>query len=503
MQGLRVDNAYHDCGKEVNWLALLNAFCDLAALEVKQGIDAYLVLPMSQEGQVVRVFLKVSDPKAEILEVLGIERVDLAQYIPDASMIRNYLYRERDGANTSWGYTPIHRLGKPKSNREKNRELFWGKTGQWRHDKDSHLFKLQNRLLADFEKEGCFTTGSVARAMQDLELKLDSVLDDLDPKKPAIIVFGVDDGGRFVYPGEIPAFVRYFEKKLAASLAKRQAKEPGQGQKRYCALCRRQAETLTPLDKVFNFATFDKANVLPALDKREGAYVFAVCTECLEKLSTARERVDRALSNTTAIPDLRLWIVPETAGPGTAHGRLKTVVKTLESELAGGELNGLPENLEQGYFSRIAREGQGLVFHFVFWERSQAQEIVHLMVEDIPPERLGLLERLWREVGVRYFGNSLAGFKLHEIFRSLYTTMVAFTGDGKSDAKPIREFILQVIGHMLQGRAVPVEMFKQHLVTRIPGTVYGDTAWDKIQTAVRFAQLWADYMYRLNEEVML
>ena len=38
-----------------------------------------------------------------------------------------------------------------------------------------------------------------------------------------------------------------------------------------------------------------------------------------------------------------------------------------------------------------------LVFHFVFWELLQAQERVHLMVEDVPPSRLKQLEAVWIE----------------------------------------------------------------------------------------------------------
>lgn len=482
-------------------MAILDAFRDLGSIEEKTGLEAHLKLPMNQKGQAIRVFLKVKDTQAEPLEVVDVEHVDLVQYLPDVKMLKDYIYHDRAGSNVSWGYSPIHHLRKPKNSQENYREILWGKSGQWDKDKDSHLFKLRYRLLEDFEKEGCLAPGAVDRIMQGLETKIIFLLDDLDPKQSTIIVFGVEQNGRFLYPGQIPAFVKYFKKKLALSFSKYQPKKSKQTSKRCCALCEKEMEELIPLDKVFKFATFDKANILPSLDEREKAYIFAVCEMCMEKLNAARERVDRTLTNTATIPGLKLWIVPETAGPGKGSSRLKNVIETLEGELAEGELKGPAEKWEQGYFTRIAKEGQGLVFHFVFWEKNNAQEIIHLMAEDIPPERLALIERLWKEVVVRHFGY-VPKVKLPQIFASLYLTMREFSGKGDSDVNHLRDFVLKVIGCMLQGRTVPVETFKQHLVTRIPGIIHSDAKWDKVRDAFSYAHLWAEYMYRLNEEVM-
>src|SRR5690606_11559689 len=52
---------------------------------------------------------------------------------------------------------------------------------------------------------------------------------------------------------------------------------------------------------------------------------------------------------------------------------------------------------EESLFRSLARRDEALVYHFVFWEAQQAQERIHLMVEDVPPSHLKQLERVWTE----------------------------------------------------------------------------------------------------------
>ena len=47
-------------------------------------------------------------------------------------------------------------------------------------------------------------------------------------------------------------------------------------------------------------------------------------------------------------------------------------------------LESIGEKAEEKLFRQMAREGNDLVFHFLFWEKNKAMELVHLMVEDVP-----------------------------------------------------------------------------------------------------------------------
>ena len=52
-------------------MGFLDAISQVGALEKKEGIEAYLKYPLEGEGRVIRVFLNVDNPNAEVLKVLG------------------------------------------------------------------------------------------------------------------------------------------------------------------------------------------------------------------------------------------------------------------------------------------------------------------------------------------------------------------------------------------------------------------------------------------------
>jgi len=196
--------------------------------------------------------------------------------------------------------------------------------------------------------------------------------------------------------------------------------------------------------------------------------------------------------------DILVWAIPEAVGEKSSD-IFEKFLYSWEEKLDRSDVAGLEENIEAKYFSRLARIGQGLIFHFVFWQQNNAQEIVHLMVEDVPPERLARLESVWQQVNKEYAGWA-KDTDLDAAIRSLHATLNAFAGKSNSDKMVFRDFALQVIGSMLQGETLPVEMFKQLIVTRIPRLIFEGNTRDAY-LSMRFAELWVEYMYRLNQEV--
>jgi CRISPR-associated protein Csh1 len=476
-------------------MGFLDAISQMGALEKKEGIEAYLKFPLEGEGRVIRVFLDVHDPYAEVLQVLGVSKIDLADLVRKPEMVLKYLYRDRVGANTSWGFTPLHKIGRPKANVDGNKKEFFGESGSWQKEDKSHLYKIKNRVLADYEKEGVFSKGSVETIMRDLPSKIEDVLDRLDNKLSHIIIFGIDNGQDFLYPGDIPAFVNYFNSKLQRSLD-----SGGVREKKKCALCQRESYNTSTLNKVFKFATFDKVSFLPGLDKSGADSSFPLCYDCLEKVTSGRERVERTLTKTTLIPKVRIWVVPEGTGIGGSE-RLKRLVNDLERNIDEGALNTLGEQREQTYFQRLAREEQGLVFHFLFWERSNSQEIVHLMVEDVPPERLARLERLWETSMKSVFGDVKKGLNLDWTINSLYWTLDKLSGKSKSDKTVFKDFAINVIGKILKEEKLPVLTFKKFVVSRTNRLMHEESKWEDKRQIILYSQVWVNFMTMLNEEV--
>ena len=490
-------------------------------------LTSHLKPPLEREGRAIRVFLDIENPfDAAGLRVRGVKRADIADVSLEPEMLRKYLYRNPVGSNVAWAFTPIHKLGQPKKSKEKNLEILLGKNGDWEKDEDSRFYKMKYKLLMEYENAGVFSPGAVDRVMKDLEQKIEAVLSDLDASQPHIIIFGGEEEGRFLYPGEMPAFVKFFKERLNQTLVGKdkgssrkkrgKAETPG-GWGKVCAICGQGAAAaekgsgvqFSNLNQVFKFSTQDKVNFLPALDKNEGENVFPVCLECLGRISAGRGKVERDLTNASAIPELRVWVVPEVveAEEGeSGRGRmgLREILQRLEETELDENLATVGKISEQRFFSRLARQGKGLVFHFLFWERNNAQEMVHLMVEDVPPERLAFLEVVWGEALEAVLGDvdERKGLKeLDAALCSIYLTLNQLAGKSSSDRQVFRDFALKVIGKMLLGEKLPLEAFKKLVASRAARMAYESDSWGKARQNLLYAQVWAEFMQRVNSRL--
>ena len=479
-------------------MGFLQAIQQMGQSENKQGLEPYLVRPMSQDGKEIRVWLKVQGDWQDVLDIVEVSRMDLADYKAATAPLKKYLYK-KPPANTTSSFTPIHLTGKMKKDPQANYAALC--PPQW-EEKKTHFASMKTRILDAYEREGVFTPGSVERIFRGMQEKIDMVLPDLDNQHSYMVVFVIDENGRPIYPGEVPAFEKYFVRKLEQSLGgdNRKTKKgvsPSQPPQK-CNICGEEMSNSTNLDKAFKFATFDKLSVLPGLDKKEISYSYAVCKTCFEQIASGREKTERLLTRSGILSDIQVWAIPEAIG-SEAEGIFENFLYSWEDSLNSSKLASITESVENKYFSRLAKTGQGLIFHFVFWQRNKSQEIVHLMVEDVPPERLARLESTWQQV-TREYAEWNKDTDLDVALRSLHATLNAFAGKSKSDKLVFREFALKVIGNMLQGEKLPVEMFKQLVIPRLPRLIYEGNAQDAA-LSMRYAELWVEYMYCLNQEV--
>lgn len=478
-------------------MGFIDAITSLGELSKDEGLEPYLSYPLEKGGKLILVFLQVADPEVVPLNIQGVARVELADARLDPEMKLKYLYRNRVGSAASWAFSPIQKMGKPKKDMSKNRSMIFGSGGDWTADKNSHLYKIKNKLLLDYERERIFETGSVDRIMKELPSQLESVLSYLDPKSSHIFIFGVEGHDQvFLYPGEINAFITYFKNKLEKTF--RASREEGE---MCCAICHNQCSPLV-LSKAFKFATADKVNVLHGLLSNEETAAFPICRKCFERVSSGRDRLQLKLNNTFVLPKINIWTLPEVVA-GNSGLLLGRLINSLEEYVTDGKLKSIGEKRELRFFSQLAKQGEGIVFHFVFWERNNAQELVHLMVEDVPPERLAKLERLWGHSITAVFGKVQREdlLSVDWAIKSLYKTLSVFAGKSEGDKQVFRDFSLKVIGKMLKGEFLPVETFKHAVVKRAARLVYENSSWDEVSKELLYAQTWVDYMNRINQEV--
>lgn len=464
-------------------MGFISAVRDLGELEARKSdgsgcddLDSFLQLPMpliedeERRGKVIRVWLNVDDPGHNPLNVGGIGKIDLVDYMAGDVEVeenkRRYLYRKPVGSNVSWGFSPIYKLGKGEVD---GIEKLLGKKEKWRSDKDSRFYKLEHRVLADYEKSGVLEDGATERIMEELEGKADRIAELWsDKKRSYLLLFGIDSDGTFLYPGDVEAFRNYFSAKLEKNL--------GGGISGTCGLCGCTADLMVNMDKVFKFATFDKVSFLPGASDGKGVKekVFPICDNCFSALSRGREVLDGAFLDGRTIPGVKIYIVPELLlGPRGLQIASRQTQDFIHSGIG----------LEGKVFRKLARQNNSLVFHFLFWEKNQAQERLHLMIEDVPPSQLKRLEDLWVECHRAFLWNSYEdpvfdpkNVTLDQGIRMTFHVLASLAGKSKQDKLVMREWTLGILGRLLGGERVDVRGVKQLMISRFTG-LFANSEW--------------------------
>ena len=492
-------------------MGFLSAVRSVGGLSNSSGWEAHLKFPLEEPSsrqkskgneqkdvndghKIIRVWLQVKEPGANRLDVRGVEKIDLVDYQTAPEMKLKYLYRDRVGSNTFWGFTPIFKIGKPKKDMTARKTALVGDSGNWRQEAKSVYYKLQHRLLGDYEACEVISPGAVDEIMEYLDGQVDRVVELFAGKGSFIIIFGAENQGQFLYPGEISAFVNYFKDKLDKHVQK---KSSVKGQNKKCFCCGKESADPATLDKVFKFATFDKVNVLPGLNKDNVLKVQPVCQDCLRLLTAGREKVERELADKSTIAGIIIWLVPEVVHTEHSSHFLRQAIGKLNVDKKGA--TGMGKEAERRFFHKLTKQDAGLAFHFLFWEKQNAQERVHLMVEDVPPSRLALLEGAWLQtldnLGLDWKRN------LDSAIYTIYSTCMALSGQSNEDKTVMRDFVLRLIGKMLKGERLPSDSLKTMFVRRIPKIVFDSDKWSNVRHAVRKAQLVVEFMEQINKGV--
>lgn len=481
-------------------MGFIQALCDLgreAASEDAAGDEQVqwpmpLVEDVAKQGRELRVWLDVADVSAASLQVLGVAKVDEAAY-PHAEK-GAYLYREPDSPAATWQYAPLAKLGKGVA---AGGEAFCGQGGeaavvelqQWlrgeiedfsepalrKEVKLNRFYKLKNAMLESLEREGVLAPGAVACVFQELLARLEDLAELWsDKKRSYLLVFGVRQGNQFLYPKEVPAFRAFFQKKLAARM---QGKgEKPMEQKHCCAVCGQEAGQVVSIDKLFAFATFDKVSFLPGARDYGGAKdkVYPLCSSCYGQAFGGREAVKERFRDTRVVPGIILDIIPEFVFGG---GSRKKIEGDVEEFLKLGVAT------EERSFRRLVKQGDSLVYHFLFWEQNNKQERIHFLLEDVPPSRLRRILTLWQSICQRHLPlkeEEPQARDLDHLFRLLYHCVMALAGKREEDKKALRERLLRLVGKLLGGEPLDAYWLKQLVVSRLPG-LFADSEWVRRQ----------------------
>lgn len=467
----------------------LQAVSALGTLDIKEGQEDYISFlepPFEQKenskftSYVIRIGLKVEDKDAETLSVLGIDSIDCPEYPGMAAdaILQTYLYKSVSG-NVSQSFTPLYRLGKGSTEAEK--ELL-SESGDWSSDKQSRFFKIRKTVLQNYETENVFEKGNTALIMSELENRVDEICTYWNDKKSSyVLLFGIDDNGLFLYPGEIKAFVSYFKNKVSSLMGNNESKKSVSDSLRICSLCDSESSNMNSLDGLFPFATFDKESFLPGTKNKNGAdeKVFPICQNCYIQIAAGKGKMESVFKDTRVVPGYILYVIPELIGPNrklpTASSKTQDFFKTgIKSE--------------EQIFSMLSKSDEYLVYHFLFIEENQAQQRIHFMIEDVPPSRLKKLQSQWKKSCESWkkpssFDESdeidtSNNFEtnLDYAFRQIHYIFKDLAGKSKQEQDFMRTEALDVLAKLLNQEFIETKNIKQLMVSRIPG-LFADPEW--------------------------
>ncbi len=466
-------------------------------------IIAFLQLPYplteDENGKVyvIRVWLEVTDPQSEVLDIKGVADIDRIEYqaisTEEIEIKERCLYRDPVGSNVSWRFSPLYKLGK--GNKDSRKDLL-GESGNWQNNKGCRLYKLYHNLLKDYEDTGYFTEGNTDKIMTDLVNQVDRIAEFWSDRKiPCFFLFGLKSVDGFLYPGETPAFIKYFREKL-------NSQTQSGTENHYCSLCGEETQKVETLDKVFKFATFDKPGFLPGTKAGSGVKekVFPVCESCYATLSAGKEEMEKRFVNFNTVPNISLYVIPEIVTDRQAYYRM--AADFTKDFLRKGIRH------EPNLFRFLSKHNEGLVYHFLFAETNQAQLIVHSFVEDVPPTRLRKLQELWQETCDAFDYELDADSKkghLDTAILQIVAVMLSLAGKREQDKTVMRDKIIALISGLLNGETVGIKEIKTLMVSRLAGQ-FTDPDWlrpkekGKMPGRLRLKGMAevVDFLYRVN-----
>ncbi len=124
-------------------MGFLNAVYELGKQEKRDTLSSFLKLPLPFEktakgnehkkgGNEIRVHLRVENVNENPIKVLGVNSIDLVDFMSGEKDIlkwkNKYLYRDPP-SNASWKFTPILKIGKPRKDENKRKAAFIGEKG--------------------------------------------------------------------------------------------------------------------------------------------------------------------------------------------------------------------------------------------------------------------------------------------------------------------------------------------------------------------------------------
>lgn len=371
-----------------------------------------------------------------------------------------YMFRPK-GGNQSWFFSPVFLLGKVKKKELKTKF------------EDKFSEKIKKTIFNDLEKEEVIGQNNANKVKALLNGEQNQIINQIDEESSTFVVFAFEYGGKEYYAGDLDLFRAYFQKKMQLDMTKTKTE-------RTCSICGKKVKEVTNLNKVFNFATFDKKGFIPGNQKPLTEKVFPICYTCYSKNDHAREIIEENYNNKYTIPGINIWIVPEING----NEHKKQSVNNNFSNY----LNNHSDLIEKRMFKRMTRQNAALNFHILFLEKEpgKAKETILQMVEDVSPSYLNRLQQLWQENTRLWTSTKTDTPALDTAVQFLYRT---FSTEIKHmDPSYRKQKAIELLAKLFRKERINIQHLKRQFVSKFPATMRDTYYYHKIRNQLRMIE---------------
>ena len=490
--------------------------------EIREMLKYASLIESPENAVVVRVYLKVDEMWGDMLHIGGVSRIDHVEMsaIGDDETIKRKMPYLPVNANADWRPMPMLKVSVKKNvlEGEKKRDLSFDdvldKDGDVRKKlsipvvkkgkeeisekkyTDLLLPNLLKKFILSLERDGVITPGSAEVIYSGMKSAgiYDVILDILSNKeykgKKIIVVLGLDEDGRFVYPGDVPSFRKYYLDKMPSVVKVKERDE-------ICPICG-EGRASHKLSDILKFATIDKLGFTPMF-KGEDAASFYICEDCYIAMTGAVDYIRKKLVVRGFLPGIQIWIIPELL---SVKVDLNAVLQKVERYIAeDGGIMKSSASRERRLWKNLASLGEPLVFHMLFVKQNQAKLEIRQIISDVPPSRMAKLGEIYRDVVRKVsLGDTQ---KVNVTIDDLLTDIKRFfiydiDTTGSSDRSFLIDRAIGIYASLLESERLPSDLVKIQVVGAIGGIASSDKS-PYMRDVIRRAIYLSEMGYRLEQ----
>ena len=341
---------------------------------------------------------------------------------------------------------------------------------------------------------------NILRGIKEKDIE-NLVKEEIGKGKEVIVALGVVKDGRFLYPGEVPAFRRAAVRKIPDVLKK---KDRGVG---ICPLCGKKKKLMFPLSKVpLKFSTLDKVGFTFMLQGEIKEGTFYICEDCFINLRRGRYYVERHLTIKKFLGNVQLWIVPEKITRDTSVEEIVFEIRDLMQH----DSYSPTAAREQEIWKDFASFGESIVLHLLFMRTEQNKEEIRGIITDVPPTRLAKLGDIYKEVissvegdvnGTIHIGHLISDIKRFFIEDALGKDK--FASSSKEKKMYLVDKAVKTYISLLERKVLSPDLVKSILMRSAINVVYSSDKnrnhWLDLKEVVKRSHRLVEMGYKLRE----